>query len=68
MRKRHLVTDYVTIEKGVVPCQTCGKPHNLLKLTNGGGTWADPNDDHAYRPMRAEQVAEAWRRGDEYPG
>lgn len=49
------------IERGKVPCLTCGKPHNLRRSQKQAdrrewGTWAHPKDGHAYWRMSAEQI------------
>jgi hypothetical protein len=44
-------------ERGTVPCQKCGKPHDYVAddLRSGFRTWA-AEDGHAYYPMTAEEV------------
>ncbi len=50
------------LEIGIVPCRTCGKPHDLLDLGEHRSTWADPEDGHTYVRMTAEEVVTTmWR-------
>jgi hypothetical protein len=53
-------------ERGIVPCRTCGKPHEYrpvepheyarLKVMAGMKTWADPADGHSYAKMDAAEA------------
>jgi hypothetical protein len=45
-------------ERGVRRCLTCGKVHDLYAgAANFWGSWADPDDGHAYTPESWEDVA-----------
>lgn len=37
------------LERGVVPCAKCGKPHDAYQITSDGmRSWADRDDGHPY--------------------
>lgn len=43
---------------GKIPCQRCGRPHDLRPSTDhpGVSTWADPDDGHLYWPAEAQDT------------
>lgn len=51
------------IANGHARCETCGKPHEERSVSRDGNgsvlTWADPEDDHVYRPRPFVEVARA---------
>lgn len=46
------------VQRGTVPCLECGKPHDARHEIGSKfwGSWASPDDGHAYKKMSAEQV------------
>lgn len=54
----HLTTIEALIEKAWT-CRDCGKVHTWRSFgPMQGGTWADPEDNHTYRP--ASRQAAQW--------
>lgn len=63
---RSVTTALEQIADGMTPCLDCGQVHRLLgyippKKSNNWrgvpGSWAHPDDGHAYRKMRADVLA-----------
>jgi hypothetical protein len=47
------------VKHGDLPCLTCGRIHDALKVTGRPerwGSWADPGDGHPYMPVTWEKL------------
>ena len=48
--------DAEIVERGFLPCRTCGKVHHARRVPGWWGSWADPEDGHVYNSYSWEEI------------